>query len=120
MVCPGRTHACSSLRLATGALASDKERTETSVRPTFMRLRQIGSPMRSKCFVLLCGLAALAVTCQAEDGPLSPEDAAASIKLPPGFRATLFAGEPAIVQPMAFTFDDRGRVWVVENLSYPT
>jgi putative membrane-bound dehydrogenase-like protein len=42
------------------------------------------------------------------------------MKLPPGFSATLFASEPNLVQPMAFTFDDRGRVWVVECLSYPT
>jgi hypothetical protein len=52
--------------------------------------------------------------------PLPPEEAAAAIKLPPGFTATLFAGEPDLVQPMAFTFDDRGRIWVVECLSYPT
>ena len=41
------------------------------------------------------------------------------MKLPPGFHATLFAGEPDVVQPIAFTFDDRGRLWVVECLSYP-
>src|SRR5437762_631871 len=56
----------------------------------------------------------------AQDRAMPPEEAAASMKLPPGFKATVFAAEPAIVQPMAFTFDDRGRVWVVENLSYPT
>ena len=56
----------------------------------------------------------------AEDKPLSPAKAAEAWKLPTGFKATLFAGEPDIVQPMAFTFDDRGRVWVVECLSYPT
>ena len=39
--------------------------------------------------------------------------------LPPGFNATLFAGEPDVVQPIAFTTDDRGRLWVVEGLSYP-
>jgi putative membrane-bound dehydrogenase-like protein len=39
--------------------------------------------------------------------------------LPAGFRATLFAGEPDVVQPIAFTFDDRGRMWVVECFSYP-
>jgi putative membrane-bound dehydrogenase-like protein len=39
--------------------------------------------------------------------------------LPPGFQATLFAGEPDVVQPIAFTFDERGRLWVVECLSYP-
>jgi putative membrane-bound dehydrogenase-like protein len=39
--------------------------------------------------------------------------------LPDGFHVALFAGEPDIVQPIAFTFDDRGRLWVVECLSYP-
>ena len=39
--------------------------------------------------------------------------------LPKGFKVTLFAGEPDVVQPIAFTFDDRGRLWVVECLSYP-
>src|SRR5262245_22514771 len=56
----------------------------------------------------------------AQDRAMSPEEAAANMKLPPGFKATLFAGEPDLVQPIAFTFDDRGRVWVVECLSYPT
>ena len=39
--------------------------------------------------------------------------------LPTGFQATLFAGEPDVVQPIAMAFDDRGRLWVVECLSYP-
>ena len=49
----------------------------------------------------------------AQDKPLPPEEAAATLKLPQGFKATLFAGEPDIVQPIAFSFDDRGRLWVV-------
>jgi putative membrane-bound dehydrogenase-like protein len=39
--------------------------------------------------------------------------------VPDGFSATLFAGDPDIVQPIAFTFDDRGRLWVAECISYP-
>ena len=39
--------------------------------------------------------------------------------LPEGFQATLFAGEPDVVQPIAMTFDDRGRLWVVENVFVP-
>ena len=39
--------------------------------------------------------------------------------LPEGFKATLFAGEPDVMQPIAFDFDDRGRLWVVECFSYP-
>lgn len=55
----------------------------------------------------------------AADQPMPAAEAAARMTLPPGFRATLFAGEPDIVQPIAFTFDDRGRLWVIENHSYP-
>ena len=55
----------------------------------------------------------------AADGPLPPKQAAESIKLPPGFKATLFAGEPDVAQPMSITFDDRNRMWVVECRSYP-
>ncbi len=55
----------------------------------------------------------------AQDAAAEPEDAARRIKVPEGFRVTLFAGEPDVVQPIAMTFDDRGRLWVVECLSYP-
>ncbi|MBI3467582.1 MAG: hypothetical protein HY000_31615 [Planctomycetes bacterium] len=57
--------------------------------------------------------------CVAQDAPLPPEQAAAHMTLPDGFRATLFAGEPDVVQPIAFTIDDRGRLWVVESYTYP-
>ncbi len=50
---------------------------------------------------------------------LGPEDAARAMTLPPGFRATLFAGEPDVVQPIAMAIDDRGRIWVAEAYSYP-
>jgi len=51
-------------------------------------------------------------------GP-SPADALKSMQLPGGFKAELIAAEPDLVQPMAFTFDERGRIWVVEGNSYP-
>ena len=50
---------------------------------------------------------------------LSAAQAAREITLPPGFRATLFAGEPDIKQPIAFCLDDRGRLWVAEGYTYP-
>ncbi|MCF3649383.1 PVC-type heme-binding CxxCH protein [Synoicihabitans lomoniglobus] len=50
---------------------------------------------------------------------LLPEDAAAAMTMPEGFQAKLFAGEPDVHQPIAFTIDERGRLWVVENYSYP-
>jgi putative membrane-bound dehydrogenase-like protein len=68
-------------------------------------------------------LVLLALACgsrlPAADKPVPTADAAAKMKLPPGFKVTLFAGEPEVVQPIAFTFDDRGRMWVVECMMYP-
>src|SRR6516162_3493362 len=55
----------------------------------------------------------------AQDAPLPPRVAAMKMTLPDGFKATLFAGEPDVVQPIAFCFDDRARLWVAECLSYP-
>ncbi len=48
-----------------------------------------------------------------------PEDAARNMTVPPGFSVSLFAGEPDVHQPIAFCFDDRGRLWVVEAFVYP-
>lgn len=53
------------------------------------------------------------------DSSLTPEQSLQKITLPEGFKATLFAAEPAIRKPIAMTFDDRGRLWVVESASYP-
>src|SRR5579859_7396392 len=64
-------------------------------------------------------LALLVIPHSAAAGPVPTRDAAARMTAPEGFRVTLFAGEPDVVQPIAFTFDDRGRMWVVECLSYP-
>lgn len=55
----------------------------------------------------------------AGERPVPAKDAPGKFTLPKGFSATLFAGEPDVVQPISFTFDDRGRLWVVECLSYP-
>src|SRR5579862_1332245 len=68
-------------------------------------------------FPLLLGAAS------AQDAPkhagLPPEEAARVMTVPPGFRATLFAGEPDVRQPIALAFDDLGRLWVAENYIYP-
>ena len=48
-----------------------------------------------------------------------PEDAAARMTLLDGFHTDLIAGEPDLHQPIAMTFDSRGRIWVAEAYSYP-
>ena len=55
---------------------------------------------------------------QPGDG-MSPQETAAGMKVPEGFSVKVFAAEPDIVQPIAFAIDDRARLWVCENLSYP-
>jgi putative membrane-bound dehydrogenase-like protein len=84
----------------------------------------MNAPMKSKLLALLClGLAGSsfgADTKPAAAPPaLSGADAAKAITLPPGFKATLFAAEPDIKQPIAFCLDDRGRLWVAEGYTYP-
>ncbi len=64
-----------------------------------------------------CFLAA--TTLIAQESPLPPQEAATSLELPKGFEATLFAGEPDLVQPIGFCIDDRGRLWVAEANNYP-
>ena len=61
-------------------------------------------------------------TLVADDVPyngLPPEEAAKAATVPPGFELKLFAGEPDIVNPIAFCIDDRGRLWVTESHTYP-
>jgi len=54
-----------------------------------------------------------------DDMPLTPEESLKKMTVPEGFRATLFAGEPDVAQPIAMAIDDRGRLWVAECYSYP-
>jgi putative heme-binding domain-containing protein len=51
--------------------------------------------------------------------PYSPEEAVETMTVPEGFAVELVAAEPDLVNPIAMTFDDRGRVWVTESLEYP-
>ena len=53
------------------------------------------------------------------DAPfLKPTEAVAKMEIPEGFDVSIFAAEPDIGEPIAFTFDGRGRIWVVENYNY--
>jgi putative membrane-bound dehydrogenase-like protein len=50
--------------------------------------------------------------------PLSPEESAKGFKLPPGFKANVFAAEPDVQNPVGMTWDNRGRLWVAECYTY--
>ncbi len=53
-----------------------------------------------------------------KSSPMPAAEAAAKFTVPPGFKVSLFAGEPDVQNPIAMTWDARGRLWVVENYTY--
>ncbi|MCS7470301.1 c-type cytochrome [Stieleria sp. ICT_E10.1] len=53
-----------------------------------------------------------------EASPMPAAEAAATMTLPEGFRATVYASEPEVRNPIAMAWDDRGRMWVAENYTY--
>jgi hypothetical protein len=50
---------------------------------------------------------------------LAPEEAVRRMKVADGFAVKLVAAEPLVRQPVTMSFDDRGRLWVVQYLQYP-
>ena len=49
---------------------------------------------------------------------LTPERAIEEMTIHDGFQINAFASEPMMTQPMAFCWDDRGRLWIAENRDY--
>ena len=50
--------------------------------------------------------------------PMAAAEAAATVKMPPGFKVSVFASEPDIMNPIAMSWDAHGRLWVAENFTY--
>ena len=51
--------------------------------------------------------------------PFTAEDAQRFMQTPAEFDVQLFASEPEIIKPITMSFDERGRLWVVEAMDYP-
>ncbi|MDP7584279.1 MAG: c-type cytochrome, partial [Verrucomicrobiota bacterium] len=51
--------------------------------------------------------------------PKSPQESLRSMELLPGYRIELMAAEPLVVDPVAFEWDEAGRLWVAEMADYP-
>lgn len=49
---------------------------------------------------------------------LNPQEAVDNMTLKEGFKVNAWASEPMITQPMAFCWDDWGRMWIAENRDY--
>ncbi len=65
-------------------------------------------------------LLAFAPPALALDGPLTPEEALKTFRLDPGLKIECVASEPTVVSPVAVAWDERGRMFVVEDRGYPT
>jgi putative membrane-bound dehydrogenase-like protein len=52
-------------------------------------------------------------------GPSSPAEALARFQTPADLRLELVLSEPLVRQPVHLSFDERGRLWVVQYLQYP-
>jgi len=84
------------------------------------------SPMRFFFPLLALGLCpalfAAEPTVQSSDlprvSPTSPEKAATTFTVRPGFHVELMAAEPLVVSPVAMSFDEDGRLYVVEMIDY--
>ena len=73
-----------------------------------------------RTWAILLGLTApcAALAADRTPAPLPAEKAAKTSVLPDGFKMTVFAAEPDVVQPISFCTDARGRLWVAEALNY--
>jgi putative membrane-bound dehydrogenase-like protein len=51
--------------------------------------------------------------------PIEPGAALRTIQVPEGYTVDLVAAEPLVIDPVAFDWDTKGRLWVVEMFDYP-
>ena len=56
----------------------------------------------------------------AQDRPISAAEAAKSFIVPDDLEIELVLSEPIVRQPVFLNFDERGRMWVVQYLQYPS
>src|ERR1022692_5059789 len=79
----------------------------------------------TSCGILVIFLANWLATAQPAKDPkeppakLSPADAAKSFKVADDLRFDQVLAEPIVKQPLSLSFDERGRLWVVQYIQYP-
>jgi putative heme-binding domain-containing protein len=69
--------------------------------------------------LVLLGGSLNAQTPPASPPKLTPAEAAKTFTVPAELRLDQVLAEPTVRQPVAMTFDERGRLWVVQYLQYP-
>ena len=53
-----------------------------------------------------------------DDTLMTAADAAKGFKVPEGFKVSVFASEPDVQNPIAMSWDGKGRLWIAENYTY--
>lgn len=81
----------------------------------------INSPRRNAAFEeVRPGRTPMKAPAQWEGGPrLAPEKSMQSMKVSEDLQLDLVLSEPEIAQPVSISFDEKGRLWVVEYRQYP-
>ncbi len=83
---------------------------------------------RAAAVLVLVGLGVLLSHSYSADIPAGPSElppavppgeASKTIRLAAGLEIQLVAHEPMVRQPLSISFDDRGRLWVLQYLQYP-
>lgn len=75
---------------------------------------------RSYFAILAIIVLALMQACSRKSGPpYTPAEEQQTFRLPSGFRMELVAAEPDVIDPVAMTFDEAGRIYAVEMRDYP-
>lgn len=69
--------------------------------------------------LLWAGLLATVAGAAERSTALSPAEALATLQHEAGVRVELVASEPMVISPVAFAFDERRRLYVVEDRGYP-
>jgi putative heme-binding domain-containing protein len=75
--------------------------------------------VRSLCWSAAFLLLASPLAAQTPPPKLSPAEAAKTFKVPADLRLDQVLAEPIVRQPVSMTFDEKGRLWVVQYLQYP-
>src|SRR5215831_4065551 len=82
-------------------------------------------PAAALALLILAGLPPAELAAESPTPPpgvppaLSPAEARKALRIAAGLKIELVASEPTVRQPVCITFDDRGRLWVLQYLQYP-
>lgn len=99
---------------------------------TTSNLKRVWSSKWAVCHTLTslligCGVLLCTSTCQAQGTvaveeapqPLSPAEAVKRFKVAEGLQIKLAVSEPQVSQPLSISFDERGRMWVLQYRQFP-